>query len=327
MFKEFVNAPAAIVAIVFAVFACSTLCSAAPTLPPLLPTIQPLCGVTGYMLQVSYRFGKHAKLLPGETPIRSVADMVNLGWKYDAPWGIANGYFADFSKPDSALGPNYVFEADDLALVARHDNGANYTKDTGKPHITSGQFLTSLTVQPPAIVEFMVEISGGRGMWPALWLYDCNSGRHDSSEIDVLESVYNAPIGQRDDRSKVYQFDHGPGVGRTLADPGGLDKNGGWWQPYGSLANGDAGSDLSRRWVAYSAWWQPDSVGKYVDNKLGITRAFHWTGGGWPNIIVGNQCGGWSETTFPETFTGSNSTLRIKWIRVFKPLKWPSEGK
>ena len=253
--------------------------------------------------------------------------MVNLGWKYDAPWGIANGYFADFSKPDSPLGPNYVFEADDLAVVARHDNSTNYTKDTGKPHITSGQFLTSQTVQPPAIVEFMVEISGGRGMWPALWLYDCNSGRHDASEIDVLESVYNAPIGKGDDRSKVYQFDHGPAAGRALADPGGLDKNGGWWQPYGCLAQGDPGSDLSKRWVAYSALWQPDRVSKYVDNKLGITRAFKWTGGGWPNIIVGNQCGGWSETTLPETFADNSSTLRIKWIRVFKPLKWPSEGK
>lgn len=290
----------------------------------LTPTVQPLCGVPGYALEASYRFGKHAKVLPGETPIRGAADMVNLGWHYDAPWGIASGYFTDFSKPPSSLGPNYVFENDDLALVARHDSSNDYTKTTRKPHITSGQFLTNLTVQPPAIVEFMVELPAGRGMWPALWLYDCNSGKHDSSELDVLETVYNAPLGQGDDPSKIYQYDHGPAAGATLADPGGLDKNGGFWQPYGALAKGDPGSDLSKRWVSFSVWWQPDRESKYVDNKSGITRAFKWTGGGWPNILVGDQCGGWSGTILPETFAGANSTFRIKWIRVFKPVKWPT---
>jgi len=117
--------------------------------------------VPGYALEASYRFGKRAKLLPGETPIRNAADMLNLGWHYDAPWGVGNGYFADFSKPPSPLGPNYVFEHDDLALVARHDHSDDYTKTTGKPHIASGPFLTNLTVQPPAIVEFMVELRPG----------------------------------------------------------------------------------------------------------------------------------------------------------------------
>ncbi len=293
---------------------------------PLSPTVQPICGVPGYALQVSYRFGTHAKLLPGETPIRGAADMVSLGWKHDAPWGVATGYFSDFHQPASPLGPNYVFERDDLALVARHDASAEYGKDTGKPHVASGQLLTSLTVQPPAIVEFMAELPAGRGLWPALWLYDCNSGKHDSSEIDVLESVYNAPLGQGDDHSMFYQYDHGPAAGAALEDPGGMDKKG-RWQPYGSLAKGDLGSDPSRRWVAYSVWWQADRTSRYVDNKLGITRAFRWTGGGWPNIIVGNQLGGWSGTILPESFTGDNATLRIKWIRVFEPVAWNSEGK
>lgn len=293
--------------------------------------IQPACGVPGYTLQVSYRFGKTAKLLPCETPVRSTADMVKLGWKPDAPWGRINHelqYFVDFSKAETQLGPNHVFEADDLALVARHDATDSYASTEGQPdsafgHIASGAFWTSLTVQPPAIVEIMAMLPAGRGMWPSFWLYDYHSGKHDSSEIDILESEYSAPIGQRDDRSKVFQFDHGPGAGRTLSDPGGLDAHGGWWQPYGSLQKGDPGSDLSKRWVAYSLWWQPDRASKYVDSKLGIARAFTWTGPSWPNIIVYNSCGSatgdWPGPISPETFAGDNSTFRIKWIRVFVP--------
>ncbi len=57
------------------------------------------------------------------------------------------------------------------------------------------------------------------------------------------------------------------------------------------------------------------------NNKLGIARAFKWTGPSWPNILVGKAGGGSAGTgaILPETFTGSNSTMRIKWIRVFKP--------
>ncbi|HET6387274.1 MAG TPA: hypothetical protein VFJ58_28115 [Armatimonadota bacterium] len=188
-----------------------------------------------------------------------------------------------------------------------------------------------MTVKPPAIVEFMGEISGGQGVWPAFWLYDCHSGKNDASAIDVLESQFNAPLGQRDDRSKVYQYDHGTGVSRTIADPGGLDAHGGWRQPYGALAYGDPGSDLSKRWVACSVWWHPDRVSKYVDNKPGITRALTWTGPAWPNIIVDNACGmargDWCGPISPATFASANSTLRTKRVRVFTPVKWPSEGK
>ncbi len=293
------------------------------------PTIRPICGVPGYTLQTGYRFGAKAELLPGETPVRSTADMVKLGWKHDEPWGRINNqlqYYVDFSKPETYLGPNHVFEADHLALVARHDGSPNYGAKDGRPdmaysHIASAEFITSQTVEPPVILEFMVMLPGGRGMWPALWLYDEHSGKHDASEIDVMEAWYSAPLGQGTDFSMIFQFDHGPGVGKTLADPGGLDAHGGMWQPYGSLKKGDPGSDLSKRWVAYSAWWQTNSCSKYVDDKLGITRAFKWTGPSWPNILVGNACGGSAGTgaILPETFKGDNSRFRIKWIRIFKP--------
>jgi len=71
-------------------------------------------------------------------------------------------------------------------------------------------------------------------------------------------------------------------LGRHYDAPLGVG-NGGFWQPYGALAKGDPGSDLAKRWVSFSVWWQPDRESKYVDDKLGITRAFKWTGGGWPN--------------------------------------------
>jgi beta-glucanase (GH16 family) len=304
---------------------------AAAAASPSAAGARPACGVTGYVLQTGYRFGTSAKLLPGEIAVRSTADMVSLGWKHEAAWGNPVVHSLDriseFYRPAPPSGPNYVFEADDLAIVARHDGTDNYGADKDKPdyaggHVTSGGFITALTVEPPAVVEFMVMAPEGRGMWPSCWLYDCHSGRHDASEIDVMESEFNAPIGQRDDRSKVFQFDHGRGVGRTIVDPGGLDRNKGWWQPYGSLSRGDTGSDLSKRWVAYSVWWQGDRVGKYVDDKPGITRAFKWTGPAWPNILVNNACGGieWTGPISPETFAGDNSTMRIKWIRIFMPV-------
>lgn len=305
--------------------------------PASSPNIQPICGVPGYTFQTGYRFGTTAVPLPGEIPVRSAADMVKLGWKHDQPWGRINyelQYFTDFSKPETHLGPNHVFEPDDLAQVAKHDQTGNYASTEGQPdsaysHIASGEFVTSLTVQPPAIVEFMAMIPAGRGMWPSLWLYDVHSGKNDASEIDVLESVFNAPIGQRDDRSKVFQYDHGSGTGRTLADPGGLDAHGGWWQPYGSLAKGDSGGDLSRRWVAFSVLWETNYCAKFVDNKLGIKRAFKWTGPAWPNIIVAESCGSakidWPGPISPASFAGNNSTFRIKWIRIFKPSAKPSE--
>jgi hypothetical protein len=81
--------------------------------------------------------------------------------------------------------------------------------------------------------------------------------------------------------------------------------------------------------LAYSVWWQADRTSKYVDNKLGITRAFKWTGPAWPNILVGNACGGtqWTGPILPETFAGDNSTFRIKWIRIFKPTDDPTRSK
>ena len=94
--------------------AASTTRGAAPVSPPTSPAapspdIRPICGAFGYTLQTGYRFGAKADLLPGETPVRSTADMVKLGWKHDEPWGRINNqlqYYVDFSKPEYYLGPS-----------------------------------------------------------------------------------------------------------------------------------------------------------------------------------------------------------------------------
>jgi hypothetical protein len=107
------------VAFVWLLFVTSTLCRAAPQDSP-HPSkqslgIRPICGVPGYTLQTSYRFGKSVKPLPGETAVTSTDDMVKLGWKHDEPWGRINNqlqYYADFSKPETWLGPNHVYEAE-----------------------------------------------------------------------------------------------------------------------------------------------------------------------------------------------------------------------
>ena len=63
---------------------------------------------------------------------------------------------------------------------------------------------------------------------------------------------------------------------RTGASPIKRYKHG-YWQPSGSLAKG--GSDFSKRWAAFSVWWQLDRESKYVDNELGIMQALKWTVG------------------------------------------------
>jgi hypothetical protein len=133
-----------------------------------------------------------------------------------------------------------------------------------------------------------------------------------------MESQFNAPPGQRDDRSWVFQNDHGPGLGNTISNPGNLDKWG-RWRPYGAIPGGD----MSARWAAYSVCWRTDRVTKFVDNREAVTRAFTWTGPAEPNIIVYNSVGSdrshWPGPVRPDTFTGDNAKFRIKAIRIFKP--------
>jgi len=274
---------------------------AAPAKPASVLSVQPVCGVTGYEVSIEYIFGT-------EGNVRNIADLERL-FTYDATWGRINEELQAF-KPFNTR--NHVFERDCLALTGRHDGSDNYTE---YDHITSGAIISKATFMAPCIVEFVAKLPAGRGVWPSLWLYDYHSGRHDSSEIDVMESQNNPP---RDDRSKIYQIDHGPGVGAILSNPGHFSEWG-FWQPYGELPGGD----LSAKYAAYSVHWERDRTTRYVDDKEGITRAFRWTGPEPPNIIAYNSIGSskldWPGPVLRETFSGDNATFRLKSIRVFTP--------
>lgn len=265
--------------------------------------IRPLSGVSGYTLAAEYVFGADGK-------VKTLADL-SAWFAHDAPWGRINGELQRFQLFNQE---NHVFGADDLALTGLADGTENFTEFG---HITSGALVSKFRVSPPCIVEIVAKLPSGRGVWPSLWLYDTHSGKHDSSEIDIMESQFNAPLGQRDDRSVVYQNDHGPGLGATLSNPGGLDRWG-RWAPYGR-----GRGFLDQRYAAYSVVWETDKVTKYVDDKPGVTRAFRWTGPSDANILVYNSIGSetsnWPGPVMASTFSGDNAKFRIKSIRIFKP--------
>lgn len=240
--------------------------------------------------------------------MRRLADLHRL-FTHDAPWGRINEELQAFPPFNPRT---HVFEQDALALTGRHDGSTNYTEFG---HIVSGAILSIATVAAPCIVEIVGRLPAGRGCWPSLWLYDTHSGRHDASEIDILESQ-NHPPGL--DRSMVFQNDHGPGLGATLDNPGGV---GVWgdWRPYGPMPDGD----LSARDAAYSVHWLPDRVTKYVDDQRAVTRAFRWTGPAEANILaylsIGSAKLDWPGPVMPETFVGDGAVFRIRSIRVYKP--------
>ncbi|MBO0737863.1 MAG: family 16 glycosylhydrolase [Alphaproteobacteria bacterium] len=264
--------------------------------------VMPACGVTGYRPALEYTFGTTGN-------VRSLADL-RAHFTHDAPWGRINGELQSF-QPFNAR--NYAFETDCLALTGLADGSGVYN---AWGHITSGALISRATCFAPCVVEIVAKLPAGRAVWPSLYLADVHSGKNDSSEIDIMESQYNAPIGRRDDRSFVYQFDHGPGVG---ADESSKMDRWGRWQPYGPMPGGD----MSARWAAYSALWLPDRITKYVDNKAGVTRMFKWTGPAEPNILIYNSIGSdkvdWPGPVSAGTFAGDNAKFRIKSIRVFKP--------
>jgi hypothetical protein len=155
----------------------------ASTVAPSPPLVRaPSCGLTGWTLAVEYLFGTAGN-------IKDIADLQHL-FTSDAPWGRINGELQTF-QPFNAR--NHVFESDHLALVAIPDGSGLYSQHA---HITSGAVITKLTCSAPCIVEFVAKLPAGRGVWPSLWLYDCHSRHSDSSEIDIMESQFNAPPGQ-----------------------------------------------------------------------------------------------------------------------------------
>jgi hypothetical protein len=264
--------------------------------------VRPACGVTGYELALEYTFGAAGN-------IRTIRDL-ERHFVHDMPWGRINRELQSYA-PFNAR--NFVFERDALALTAVHD-GSTIFDAFG--HITSAMLVSRTTVGLPCIVEFVARLPAGDGCWPALWLYDCHSGKHDASEIDVMESQGNP--AKSIDRSMVFQFDHGPGVGELLRNPGNV-RRWGDWRPDGPPPAGD----LAKRRAAYAVHWLPDRFVKYVDGREGLTRAFRWTGPARPNLLVnlavGAESADWTGPVSAATFRDGGAAFRLYAIRVFTP--------
>ncbi len=298
---------------------------AAPQSLPPSSQIKPAIGVAGYVLQSEYRFGT----APGKN-IRSISDL-QANFTPDAPWGRINGELQHFTnflpvpwgsksvppEPEAAK-RTHQFEADALILNSNH-LGGKFTYG----NIESGSIVTNATVKYPVIVEVLAKLPKGRAHWPSIWLYDYHSVKHTADEIDILESQFNAPVGQRDNRNHVYQNSHGK---YTTVQNFLMDKHGRY----------DAGVDLSKDYHYYSCqWFENGDVDMYVDGKRTVRRNIPWPVGE-PNIIVMLSTGSdkidWPGPIITDSKDGTdtfspddpNSTFKIRHIRIFKPAASPA---
>lgn len=290
------------------------------TLPVILSAQAPYIGVPGYSLASEYQFGTNSG-----NNVQSIADLKRL-FMPDARWGRINQelqhfvnfldvpYGNDNVQPDPvAAQRTHQFESEALVLNSNH-LGGEYVWG----NIESGAIVSRETVKRPVIIEFLVKQPKGRAHWPALWLYNYHSQDTTSDEIDILESQYNAPIGQRDDRRYVYQNTHGE---FELVENFEMDQ----WGRY------NTGVDMSEDYHYYSCHWHENGdVDMYVDGVLTVRRNIPWREGDpsiiamlstgsesvdWPGPIIDDSTNG-TDTFFPDD---PNSTLKIRHLRIFKP--------
>ena len=190
-------------------------------------------------------------------------------------------------------------------------------RDYGEQHYTSGRLDTSGKFAPVyGRFEIRGKLPGGKGMWPAYWLYPQNrdwamerlmgeavaAGQERSipearpwySEIDIMEYLGHEP-------GVIYGTLHY----RTFK---GESKS--------SSGTLHADVDFSKDFHVYALEWEPDSIRWYVDDRLihatvaGIPHAPHYiilntaVGGQWP----GNPD---STTVFPQFHD-------IDYVRVYQ---------
>ena len=297
-------------------------CVAAPL--PVFAEITPAIGVTGYTLQSEFQFGTAAG-----NNIKSITDL-QANFTPDAPWGRINHELQRFVNflpvawhgvpPDpEAAKRTHQFEDEALVLNSNH-LGGKYIYG----NIESGAIVTNTTVKYPVIVEVLAKLPKGRAHWPSIWMYDYHSDKHGSEEIDIMESQFNAPVGQRDSRNHVYQNTHGK---YTLIKNFLLDKDNRF----------DAGVDISNDYHHYSChWFKNGDVDMYVDGKRTVRRNIPWLGAGDPNIIIMLSTASdkldWPGPIVDDSKNGTdtfvpddpNSTFKIRYIRIFKPGTSPS---
>jgi beta-glucanase (GH16 family) len=168
-------------------------------------------------------------------------------------------------------------------------------RDYGSMHYTSGRLDTSGKFAPTyGRFEIRAKLPGGKGLWPAHWLYPQNrdwamerlmaeavaadneraipEARPWYSEIDIMEFLGHEP-------NVVYGTLHYHTFG------GEKKTSSGTWR-------GDV--DYTKDFHTYALEWEPDSMRWYIDDKLihatvnGIPHTPHYliintaVGGGWP---------------------------------------------
>ena len=190
-------------------------------------------------------------------------------------------------------------------------------RDYGSMHYTSGRLDTSRKFAPTyGRFEIRARLPGGKGLWPAHWLYPQNrdwamerlmaeavaagqeraipEARPWYSEIDIMEFLGHEP-------NVVYGTLHYHTFG------GEKKTSSGTWR-------GDV--DYTKEFHVYALEWEPDSMRWYIDDKRihatvnGIPHTPHYlilntaVGGGWP----GNPD---STTVFPQYHD-------IDYVRVYQ---------
>jgi beta-glucanase (GH16 family) len=184
-------------------------------------------------------------------------------------------------------------------------------------HYTSGRLDTRGKFAPTyGRFEIRARLPGGRGLWPAHWLYPQNRNwpmeyvmaeavaagkealipeeRPWYSEIDIMEFLGHEP-GVAYGTLHFYSFD---GQKRTSS---------GTWKE---------GSDLTRDFHVYAVEWEPDAIRWFIDG-----RPFHQTTSGIPHtphyLILNTAVGGaWPGN--PDATTVFPQYHDIDWVRVYQ---------
>ena len=190
-------------------------------------------------------------------------------------------------------------------------------RDYGSMHYTSGRLDTRGKFAPTyGRFEIRAKLPGGKGLWPAHWLYPQNRNwpmeyvmaeavaagketlipeeRPWYSEIDIMEFLGHEP-NVAYGTLHFYSFD---GQKRTSS---------GTWK---------GRSDLTQGFHVYALEWEPDAIRWFIDGRL-----FHQTTSGVPHtphyLILNTAVGGaWPGN--PDATTVFPQYHDIDWVRVYQ---------
>ena len=239
---------------------CCVASVSAQTSPPVTgPSTSETFGhaVEGFRLVANHIFGRS-----DAGAIRSLGDLAE---KFD-PYGIAGTTVInqEWQRYQIFNPANFVFTERSLDLTATiPPDGGLFPGGIHSGQIWSKQvFQPGVTGHAAYAFEIRMKIPGGKGTWPAFWLYSKVSNRRsDGSEIDHPEFFVMTNQNQFDWTG----YTHGPGLGSDFYS---LKTNRWVWHP---------GVDFSADYHDYQTLWTSDAVYKYVDNQLVLATHFTWT--------------------------------------------------